>query len=329
MSKNKPPPPGSVEVDPLLFVIIFGALAFWAIVLALIAGVYAVCVAVWMFMTTYPLVSVLIVVAVTILLLVMWTVHTSKPELLPGHFKVIPLCDRDRREYRVAKVNDAWWLILPGAWIIATAMGFVLSAISGLIGLADVLFSDALAGALQFDPALSAIVSSHPWLGYMFLVLVFFSAAIGAMRQTIWLAWVRSSAVRKDPRRIQLLKLIRTINWWNEHLPVFNDLAASGEGKEQVEKLAQTRAKLVEWLNRMCSRLAVAPLGSFPQSATPLEIPELRELGALVEDLKHQPILQAIKADLEDLEHPDRTPDPKTVERWHAFARFLRLKVNR
>ena len=290
-----------------------------------ICGVlYKAAEAVWTFIGTHPIIMILVIVAITITAIVTWN-EAHKPKRVLGAFDpAIVLTEWVQNQFPIAAANAAWWLVFYGGWFVAAMTGIGFTLLSGAVSAVDFLFSDMVTAICKLNPEFYKLATSEPWLGYLFLTMVFFSFTAGSLRKTFWLAKCRTTAAQKDPRRVLLLMLVRTIHGWNTHIPVFNDLAASGDHVTEVMNLLEKRTRLIDLMNRMERRLSVAPLGSFPENSDVSELPDFKELNTLVEDLKREPCLEAAWEEVYERSNPTRTPDPKTVEFWEALARFVR-----
>jgi len=277
--------------------------------------------------TGIVVVTILTIGAISILYFLTKEDTKKVPQAYSAFFQPIIFSNLVRSEFKVAEANEAWWLIFPGAWLMAALMGFAAGCLSVLVAVLDLFFSDTVASIILFFPRLANLLGDHPWAAFAFLATAFIGFSASALRRTFWLAIKRSQAVKKDPRINLLLRLVRTVEWWNKHLPVFNDLKASGNRQELIDQLVADQVKLRNWLIQMENRLTVAPLGSFPQVGEAPEIPEFAELSVLIDGLKQEPLLDSIKASLEELKHPERILEPEVVRRWEETARFLKIKI--
>lgn len=267
----------------------------------------------WMFLASHPLIDVLMIVVIITAFHALWN-ELHRPKRLVGVFDpAIILSPWIQNQLPIARVNKKWQLAFYVGWFISLMAGVGLTLLSGMVNTADFLLGDVVTAMCKLNPELYKLVESQPWLGYLLLTIVFFSFTARSLQKTFWLATCRSTAVRDDPRRNLLLLLVDTIQGWNAQIPIFNDLAESGEHQDEVQMLLLKRARLIDLMNRTEKRLAVAPLGSFPQNSHVSELPEFQELNAVVTELKREPCTREAwqKAEKEVdayLIHTQRTP---------------------
>ncbi len=235
-----------------------------------------------------------------------------------GRFAVIYPPPRVVDAANVCAANEAWWLIIPGAWLAA----FVFSAASALFTAAmSVLgFVGKLLTYASFLPRyqedLLVVLALIAFCGFCILSVWF-------LRQAVWYAVVRSKAVRDDPRRSAILLLTRGIEWWNRNLSLMNDHAAAGGREEVLQKLNESHRKLIAWANKMDKRLQVAPLGSFPSTVGKMPLPELKELTVVVNELKAHSVQLDAHLQLDELERPESVPHEAVVLFWKWLQRLL------
>lgn len=235
-----------------------------------------------------------------------------------GRFAVIYPSPRVVDAANVCAANEAWWLFIPGAWLVA----FVFSAASALFTAAmSVLgFVGKLLTYASFLPRyqedLLVVLALIAFCGFCILSVWF-------LRQAVWYAVVRSKAVRDDPRRSAILLLTRGIEWWNRNLSLMNDHAAAGGREEVLQKLNESHRKLIAWANKMDKRLQVAPLGSFPSTVGKMPLPELKELTVVVNELKAHSVQLDAHLQLDELERPESVPREAVVLFWKWLQRLL------
>lgn len=298
------PPPANVDIDFDGCMVVVGiSFVLFLLLAVIVGGVILVNLALdeivlwvvflaarsWTFLITHPFIDALAIVAMIVAVNFLRN-ELSRPNRAVGAFDpaIIPL-PWIRNQFPIAEVSKGWQLAFYAGWFVSFTAGISLALLSGAVNTVDFLFSDMVIAMCKLNPEFYKLVESQPWLGYLLLTIVFFSFMARSLQKTFWLAKCRSVAVRDDPRRKPLILLVDTIHGWNAQIPIFNDLAESGEHEEEMQSLLLKRAQLIDLMNRMEKRLAVAPLGSFPENSNVSELPEFKELNTLVEDLKREP----------------------------------------
>lgn len=240
---------------------------------------------------------------------------------VPSHF--VPIIETPRLEHAayVAAANESWWLIVPGAWLIALLCSVGMALITAVISLFSL-----IDWVMTFSMAVPADLPAPYWFIAVLILLTFFVLALWFLREAVSRAVVRSKAVRKDPRRVPILQLTRGITWWNRHLPVFNDYAEAGGGAEVLGRLDASERKMRDWAAKMDRRLQVAPIGAFPTDSEPMPIPELKGLAELIPELKGTAVLLNIQQDNDDLGHPEREPSRLVVAIFEFIRRLLGIR---
>ncbi len=247
---------------------------------------------IWTFLIAHPFIDAVVIMAMIVVANFLWN-ELNKPNRAVGVFDpaIVPP-PWIRNQLPIARVNRGWRLAYRVGWIISLTTGVCLTLLSGVLNTADFLFSDMVTAMCKLNPELYKLAESQPWLGYAILTIVFLSSTTHSLKKTFWLAGCQSVAVRDDPRCKLLILLVDTIHGWNAQIPVFNDLAESGEQGEVVQRLLLKRTQLIDLMNRVERRLAVAPLGSFPKNSNVSELPEFKEPNTLVEELKREPCMK-------------------------------------